>query len=116
MANRKTSSKKSTAKKTVKRKAAKKAKVEPVNPQITDAVTVIEAEGKVYSIETPTVESTTEPTPEPTPVPETTPTTEETTTVTASYSEITAPSNKDNAVLYIAAALGIILLAWMLVL
>ena len=112
MATNKATKKKASAKKPSRKKAPKKIQSTDVNPQITDAVTVTENEGKVYSMETPTVEST----PEPTPVPETAPTTEETTTVTASYSEIASPSNRDNAVLYIAAALGIILLAWMLVL
>jgi hypothetical protein len=119
---KKPTSKKPAAKKNIKKKNTKKSVPDNVNPQITDIVTVTQTSQKVYKIETtPAIENTEskqadvlsnddiKPSADnliqELPAPE-----------AASYSNISAPSDKDNTIFYIGAALGLALLTWLLVL
>ena len=119
MANKKTTSKNISSKKPAKRKAVKKIKNEPANPQITDAVNIIETDNKVYAVAEPAI----------TPTPEYIPPTITNEDIqnraqesvldqasdSASYNDIKAPQGSGDVVLYVSAAVIIMVLAWMLV-
>lgn len=118
----KKSTKKAATKKTSKKKINKKIKAVEVNPQITDSVTVNETENKVYVVSEQDAQPLSDT--------ETSPVitnedienrannspNEEPATETSTYSEQPSSQNNSNAYIYILAAIGIMALAWLLVL